>query len=57
MVHSDNRPSLRTLVLVLAVMAVIVAFGAVTSQYLLASLVTIFICGAVIAWWVLHRHG
>ena len=56
-VHSEYRPSPRTLVLVLASMAVIVGLGVVTNQYLLASFVTMFICGAVISWWVLQRKG
>jgi hypothetical protein len=34
-------------VAVLAAMAVIISLGVVTSQYLLASLATMFICGAV----------
>ena len=56
-VHSEYRPSPRTLVLVLAAMALIVGLGVVTNQYLLASFVTMFICGSVIAWWVLQRKG
>ena len=56
-VHSEYRPSPRTLALVLTAVVVIVGLGVVTSQYLLASFVTMFICGAVIAWWILKRRG
>jgi uncharacterized membrane protein (GlpM family) len=52
--HSQGRPSLRTLAIVLALVVVIVAAGIVTNQYAIAALVTTLICMAVIALWVVR---
>lgn len=56
-VHSDYQPSLRTLMVVLAVVATIVAVGTVVNQLLLASIVTMLICVAVMAFWVVRNGG
>jgi len=55
-VHSDYRPSPRTLGVVLAVIAVISVFGVATNQNGLAAFVTVLIGGGVIAWWVMRRR-
>jgi hypothetical protein len=51
---SDNRPTIRTLLVSLAIVAVIVVIGVVTNQDGLAALATILICGAVIALWIIR---
>ena len=51
---SDNRPTIRTLVVSLALVAVIVVIGVVTNQDALAALATILICGGVIALWIIR---
>lgn len=51
-VHSDYRPSPRTLWVVLGVMAALIFFGVVTNQAGLAAVVTTLICSGVIAWWI-----
>jgi len=54
-VHSEYRPSPRTLAVVLAVIAVISVFGVLTNQNGLAAFVTILIGGGVIGWWIVRR--
>ena len=51
---SDNRPTVRTLLISLALVAVIVAIGVVSNQGALAALATILICGAVVALWIIR---
>jgi len=51
---SDNRPTIRTLLVSLALVALIVVIGVVTNQDALAALATILICGAVIALWIIR---
>lgn len=53
-VRNGNRPSIRMLVVVLAVVAAIVAVGVVFDQNLIASVSTMLICLAVIAWSVVR---
>ena len=54
---SDNRPTVRTLVFALALVAAIVVVGVVTNQDALAALATILICGAVIAVWIIRGRA
>lgn len=54
-VHSEYQPSMRTLVVVLAVVATIVAVGTLLNQLLLASVITMLICVLVMAFWVLRK--
>ncbi len=51
---SDNRPTIRTLLVSLALVAVIVVIGVVFNQTALAALATILICGAVVALWIIR---
>ncbi len=51
---SANRPSVRTLLVTLTLVAVIVVIGVVTNQDAIAALATILICGAVIATWIIR---
>jgi len=54
---SDNRPTVRTLVISLVLVALIVVAGVVTNQDALAALATILICGAVIALWIVRGRA
>jgi len=54
---SDNRPTVRTLVIVLVLVGVVVAVGVVTDQNAIAALATILICGAVIALWIIRGRA
>jgi Flp pilus assembly protein TadB len=57
MKESAPRPSLRSIVVTLAVIAAIQLFDLVTHQDVLTALITIVICGAYIGWWVWsHRY-
>ena len=51
---SDNRPTIRTLLVSLTLVAVIVVIGVVSNQGALAALATILICGAVVALWIIR---
>ena len=51
---SDNRPTIRTLLVSLTLVAVIVVIGVVFNQSALAALATILICGAVVALWIIR---
>ena len=51
---SDNRPTIRTLLVSLTLVAVIVVIGVVSNQSALAALATILICGAVVALWIIR---
>lgn len=57
MEKSDNRPTVRTLLFALALVAAIVVVGVVTNQDALAALATILICGAVIAVWIIRGRA
>ena len=57
MEKSDHRPTVRTLIFVLALVAAIVAVGVFTNQDALAALATILICGAVIALWIVRGRA
>ena len=57
MERSPSRPSFRTLVIVLFLVAAIVVVGVVADQGLLASLVTMLICAAVIGWWIWRNRS
>jgi hypothetical protein len=52
MKKSAPRPSLRSVVVTLAVIGAIQVFDLVTHDYVLTALITILICGAYIGWWV-----
>lgn len=54
---SDNRPTVRTLLVSLALVALIVVIGVVTNQDALAALATILMCGAVIALWIIRGRA
>ncbi len=54
---SDNRPTIRTLLFSLALVALIVVIGVVTNQDAIAALATILICGAVIAVWIIRGRA
>ena len=54
---SPNRPTVRTLLVSLALVAVIVLIGVVTNQDALAALATILICGAVVALWIIRGRA
>lgn len=54
MEKTQFRPSGRTLVIVLVLMAAIVAAGLATNQIAIATLATMLICGAVIAMWIVR---
>ena len=51
---SDNRPTIRTLLVSLTLVAVIVVIGVVSNQGALAALATILICGAVVTLWIIR---
>ena len=51
---SDNRPTIRTLLVSLTLVAVIVVIGVVFNQSALAALATILICGGVVALWIIR---
>jgi preprotein translocase subunit SecF len=51
---SANRPTIRTLLVTLTLVAVIVVIGVVTNQDAIAALSTILICGAVVALWIIR---
>jgi preprotein translocase subunit SecF len=51
---SANRPTIRTLLVTLTLVAVIVVIGVVTNQDAIAALATILICGAVVAVWIIR---
>ena len=52
MKESPPRPSVRSVVTTLAVIAAIQVFNLVTQQDVVTALITIVICGAYIGWWV-----
>ena len=54
---SANRPTVRTLLISLTLVAVIVVIGVVTNQDALAALATILICGAVVALWIIRGRA
>jgi len=54
---SDNRPTVRTLLVSLTLVAVIVVIGVVSNQNALAALATILICGAVVALWIIRGRA
>ena len=51
---TDNRPTIRTLLVSLTLVAVIVVIGVVSNQGALAALATILICGAVVTLWIIR---
>ena len=54
MEQSQFRPSLRTLVVALVLMGVVVAAGVVADEIVIATLVAMLICVAVIAVWLVR---